>query len=78
MANEFTTKMAEQTQLQQVTTKDPKKVEAGKKLAEYNHRKREKLAKAQKIEPKLNFSQYYGTVAIMAVGALGVLGYYVF
>ena len=34
--NEVTTKMAQQTQLQQVTTKDPKKVEAGKRLAEYN------------------------------------------
>ena len=32
---------------QQVTTKDPKKVEAGKRLAEYNCRKREEL-KAQK------------------------------
>ena len=31
----------------QVTTKDPKKVEAGKRLAEYNRRKREEL-KAQK------------------------------
>ena len=43
--------MAEEIQLQQqVTTKDPKKVEAGKRLAEYIRRKREKnaqLAKAQ-------------------------------
>ena len=31
--NEITTKMAEQTQLQQVTMKDLKKVEAGKRLA---------------------------------------------
>ena len=68
--NEVTTKMAEQTQLQQVRTKDPKKVEAGKRLAEYNHRKREELAKVQKIEtePKLTLCQYYGTGAIMAVG----------
>ena len=33
-ANEVKTKMAEQTQLQQVTMKDLKKVEAGKRLAE--------------------------------------------
>ena len=78
--NEVTSKMAEQTQLQQVTTKDPKKVEVGKRLAEYNCRKREELGKAQKIEsePKLTLSQYYGIGAIMVVGALGVLGYYVY
>ena len=49
--------MAEQTQLQQVTTKDPMKDEAGKRLAEYNRRKREQLtqlAKAQS-EPKLTY-----------------------
>ena len=42
--------MAEQTQLQPVTTKDSKKVKAGKRLAEHNSRKREEhveLAKAQ-------------------------------
>ena len=33
--------MAEENRVQQVTTKDPKKVEAGKRLAEYNC-KREK------------------------------------
>ena len=27
----------------EVTTKDPKKTEAGRRLAEYNHRKREEL-----------------------------------
>ena len=51
MANEATTtKMAEQTHLQQVTMKDRKKVEVIKRLAEYSHRKREELVKAQKIE----------------------------
>ena len=59
------------------------KVAAGKRLAEHNHRKREELAqvtKAQKSEsePKLTFGQYYSSGAIMAVGALGVLGYYVY
>ena len=58
-------------------TKEPKKVEAGKRLAEYNRRKREELAKAQKIEskPKPTSSQYYGAGAVMAVVALGILGY---
>ena len=53
--------MAEENQVQQetkhqqremknkVTTKDPKKVEAGKRLAAHNHKKREEL-KAQKSE----------------------------
>ena len=44
--NEVTTKMAEQTQLKQVMMKDPKKVEVGKRLVEYNDRKRKELAKA--------------------------------
>ena len=79
MANEAaTTKMAEQTQLQQVMMKDPKKVEVGKRLAEYNSRKREELAKAQKSEPKLTLSQYYGAGAIVAIGMLGILGYYIY
>ena len=55
--------MAEQTQVQQVTTKDPKKVKQGKRLTEYNCRKREELAqlKAKKgeSETKLNSGQYY-------------------
>ena len=72
--------MAGQTQLQQVTTKDLKKVEVGKRLAEYNWRKREELAKAQKIEnkPKLTSIQYYGTGAIMTAVALGILGYCIY
>ena len=65
--------MAEQNQLQQVMMKDPKKVEVGKRLVEYNCRKREELAKAQKSKPKLTLNQYYGTGAIIAIGALGIL-----
>ena len=67
-------------QLQQVTTKDPKKVEVGKRLAKYNCRKREELTKAQKIESehKLTSSQYYDTGVIMAVGVLGILDYCIY
>ena len=46
--------MAEENQVQQVTTKDPKKVNQGKELAEWNRMKREKyvqMTKAQS-EPK--------------------------
>ena len=58
------TKMVEQAQVQQqVTMKDPKKVEAGKILAEYNCRKREQLAKLT----------YYGAGAVVDIGMSGIL-----
>ena len=62
-----------------VMTKDPKKVEAGKRLAEYNRRKREEL-KAQKsqVKPMLTSSQCYGIGAVLAVGVTGGLGYYLY
>ena len=63
----------EPKEVQQVTTKDPKKVEAVKRLAEYNRKKREEL-KAQKSE----VSQYYGTGAVLAVGVIGGLSYYIY
>ena len=58
--------MAEENQ---VTTKDPKKVEAGKRLAEYNHRKREelKVQKGKQIESMLTSSQCYGIGVVLAV-----------
>ena len=60
-----------------VTTKNPKKVEVGRRLAEYNHRKREEL-KAQKseVEPKLTSSMCYGIGSVLAVGVIGGFGYY--
>ena len=74
--------MAEENQIQQVTTKDPKKVEVCKRLVEYNHRKREEL-KAQKseskqVEPMLTSSLCYGIGAVLAVGVVGGLGYYIY
>ena len=43
--------MAEENQ---VTTKDPRKVEVGKRLAEHNRKKREELkAQRSKVEPML-------------------------
>ena len=71
--------MAEENQIQQVTTKDSKKVEAGKRLAEYNHKKREEM-KAQKseVEPKLTSSPCYGIGTVLAVGVIGGLGYYLY
>ena len=76
---------------QRVTTKDPKKVEAGKRLAAINHKKREvKKREAKKREAKRReakkreevqyggMNQYYGIGAILAVGVIGGLGYYIY
>ena len=66
-------------QVQRVTTKNPKKVEAGKRLAESNHKKRE--AKKREEQVKLEASgvnQYYGIGAVLALGVIGGLGYYIY
>ena len=67
--NEVTTKMegSGEVTMKDLKAKDRKKVEAGKRLTEYNCRKREELVKAQKSEPKLTSSQYYGTGIIVAI-----------
>ena len=64
---------------QRVTTKNPKKVEAGKRLAESNHKTRE--AKKREEQVKLEASgvnQYYGIGAVLALGVIGGLGYYIY
>ena len=64
---------------QQVTTKNPKKVEAGKRLVESNHKKRE--AKKREEQVKLEASrvnQCYGIGAVLALGVIGGLGYYIY
>ena len=64
---------------QRVTTKNPKKVEAGKRLAESNHIKRE--AKKREEQVKLEASglnQYYGIGAVIVLGVIGGLGYYIY
>ena len=64
----------------QVTTKDLKKVTVGKRLAEFNHRRKEaelaEKSEAQKSKP--NLSQAYGVGAVIAVGVLGLLSYYIY
>ena len=60
---------------QRVTTKNPKKVEAGKRLAESNRKKRE-VKKQTKLEAS-GANQYYGIGAVLALGAIGSLGYYI-
>ena len=64
---------------QSVTTKNPKKVESGKRLAESNRQKRE--AKKREEQAKLEASgvnQYYGIGAVIALGVIGGLGYYIY
>ena len=61
---------------QRVTTKNPKKVEAGKRLAESNHKKRE-TKKQAKLEAR-GVNQYYGIGAVIALGVIGGLGYYIY
>ena len=64
---------------QRVTTKNPKKVEAGKRLVESNRKKRE--AKKREEQVKLEASrvnQYYGIGAVLALGVIGGLGYYIY
>ena len=62
---------------QRVTTKNPKKVEAGKGLAESNRKKREvkKKEEQSKLE-KRGVNQYYGIGAVLALGVIGGIGYY--
>ena len=55
---------------QRVTTKNPKKAEAGKRLAESNHKKRG-AKKQVKLEAS-GVNQYYG------IGAVIALGYYIY
>ena len=61
---------------QQVTTKNPKKVEAGKRLAESNRKKREAKKQAKLEASRVN--QYYGIGAVIALGVIGGLGYYMY
>ena len=66
----------EATQVQRVTTKNPKKVEVGKRLAESNRKKRE--AKKQVQLEARGVNQYYGIGAVLALGVIGGLGYYIY
>ena len=67
------------TQVQRVTTKNPKKVEAGKRLAESNRKKREAKKREEELKSeKSRVNQYYRIGAVLAVGVIGGLGYYIY
>ena len=59
---------------QRVATKNLKKVEVGKRLAAHNHKKREEQAQFE----KRGVNQYYRIGAVLALGVIGGLGYYIY
>ena len=64
---------------QQVTTKNLKKVEVGKRLAEHNHKKKEAKKREEQAQlEKSGVDQYYGIGAVIALGVIGGLGYYIY
>ena len=63
---------------QRVTTKNPKKVEAGKRLAESNRKKREAKKRDQAKLEASGVNQYYRIVAVIALGVIGGFGYYIY
>ena len=63
---------------QRVTTKNPKKVKAGKRLAESNRKKREVKKREQAKLEASGVNQYYGIGAVIALGVIGGLGYYIY
>ena len=76
---------------QRVTTKDPKKVEVGKRLAAINRKKREAKKREEQAQlERIGVNQYYGMAllcdpgpaasigAILALGVIGGLGYYIY
>ena len=75
-----------QQEPQQVTMKDPKKVEVGKRLAAISHKtretkKREEQAQLERTTRRgfaSGVNQYYGIGAVLAVGVIGGLGYYIY
>ena len=82
-AQQVTTKEPQQVtqvtkEVQQITTKNPKKVEAGKRLAESNPKKREVKKREQVKLEASGVNQYYSIGAVIALGVIGGLGYYIY
>ena len=61
---------------QRVTTKNPKIV--GKRLAMHNRGRREEQRKEPAQLEKSGENQYYGIGAVLALGVIGGLGYYIY
>ena len=67
-----------QGEAQRVTTKNPKKVEAGKRLAESNHKREAKKREEQAKLEASGVNQYYRIGVVIALGVIGGLGYYIY
>ena len=64
---------------QRVTTKNPKKVEAGKRLAESNCKKREVKKREEQVKLEvIGVNQYYGVGAVLALWLIVGLGYHIY
>ena len=64
---------------QRVSTKNPTKVEAGKRLAESNHKKREAKKREERVKLEASgVNQYYKIGAVLALRVIGGLGYYIY
>ena len=50
----------------------------GKRLVEHNRKKREEQRKEQVKLKKSRVNQYYGIGAVIALGVIGGLGYYIY
>ena len=50
----------------------------GKRLAEHNRKKREEWRKEKAQLEKTGVNQYYGIGAVIALGVIGGLGYYIY
>ena len=59
---------------QRVTTKDPKKVEAGKRLAAINCKEERRTGAIGES----GVNQYHGIGAVIALGVIGGLDYYIY
>ena len=54
-------------------------MEAGKRLAESNHKKREAKKREEQVKSEASgLNQYYGIGAVLALGVMGGLGYYIY
>ena len=82
MAEEIQTQQEPQQVMKEpqgVTTKDPKKVEASESLAAINCKKREAKKREEQVKlERIGVNQYYGIGAVIAVGVIGGLGYYIY
>ena len=75
---QVTKKPQQVTQVTKEVQRVTKKVEAGKRLAESNRNKREAKKREQAKLEANGANQCYGIGAVIALGVIGGLGYYIY